>query len=198
MPKPLEFWFEFASTYSYPAAMRIEEACADAGVPLIWRSFLLGPIFCAQGMTTSPFNMFPVKGAYMWRDMERICEESDIGFVKPSSFPRGSILAARIAARHGASDWIGPFVRAVYTANFSDNRDIGDDAVIGAILEEIGLEPAAILAETLSPEGKAVLRKNTDEAQVRGLFGAPTLMVGDELFWGHDRLEQAIDWALRD
>ena len=102
MAHPLEFWFEFASTYSYPAAMRVEAACAQAGVPLVWRSFLLGPVVAAQGMSDSPFNLYPVKGAYMWRDMERICADAGLVFHKPSDFPRGSILAARVSA---ASSW---------------------------------------------------------------------------------------------
>ncbi len=198
MVKPLEFWFEFASTYSYPAAMQVEDACQTAGVPLIWRSFLLGPVFGAQGLTDSPFNMFPVKGAYMWRDLERICSDAGLPYQKPSSFPRGSLLAARIAARHADAAWIGVFIRAVYSANFADDRDIADDHVITDILGEIGQEPEAILAETLTPDGKAILRSATEEAQSRGVFGAPTMIVGDEVFWGHDRLPQAIAWATRD
>lgn len=197
MAKPLEFWFEFASTYSYPAAMRVQEACQQANVPLQWKSFLLGPVFGAQGLTDSPFNMFPVKGAYMWRDMERICADQGLPFHKPTSFPRGSLLAARVAARHADAAWVGTFIRAVYTANFAQDRDIGDDAVITAILAEIGQDPETVLAETLTPDGKAILRANTETAVTRGLFGAPSMTVGDELFWGHDRLDHAIAWAQR-
>ena len=197
MVKPLEFWFEFASTYSYPAAMLVEQACQDAGVPLVWRSFLLGPVFAAQGMTDSPFNLFPVKGAYMWRDVERICADAELPFQKPSGFPRGSLLAARIAAVHGQAPWIGTFIRAVYTANFADDRNIAEDAVIADLLAEIGQDPDMILATTLTPKGKATLRAATEEAQARGIFGAPTMMVGDELFWGHPRLDQAIAWAAK-
>ena len=197
MVKPLEFWFEFASTYSYPAAMQVEAACQSAGVPLIWRSFLLGPVFGAQGMTDSPFNMYPIKGAYMWRDMERICADAGLPFRKPTSFPRGSLLAARIAARHADAAWIGTFIRAVYHANFADDLDIGDDQVVHQILNQIGQDPDVILADTLTPDGKAILRSATEEAQTRGVFGAPSMSVGDELFWGHDRLNQAISWAVR-
>lgn len=73
--EPLEFWFEFASTYSYLAASRIEEVAAGSGVRLRWRPFLLGPIFASQGWGDSPFNLYPLKGRYMWRDMERLCEK---------------------------------------------------------------------------------------------------------------------------
>lgn len=198
MAKPLEFWFEFASTYTYPAAMQVEDACAKAGVELVWKSFLLGPVFGAQGMTDSPFNIYPVKGAYMWRDVERICADAGLGWQKPSSFPRGSLLAARIAARFADADWAGTFIRAVYAANFAEDRDIADDAEITQILSEIGQDAEAVLAETLTADGKTILRANTEEALARGIFGAPTMFVGDELFWGNDRLGQAIEWAARD
>lgn len=197
MARPVEFWFEFASTYSYPAAMQIEAVCAEADVPLIWKSFLLGPVFGAQGLTDSPFNIYPVKGAYMWRDVERICADAGLAFHKPTTFPRGSLLAARIAARWSEADWVGAFVRAIYTANFRDDRDIGDAGIIALILEELGQSAEDIIAAALSDDGKAMLRKNTEEAMTRAVFGAPTITVGDEVFWGHDRLAQAIRWTKR-
>ena len=95
--QPLEFWFEFASTYSYPAAMRIEALGARAGVAIAWRPFLLGPIFQAQGWNDSPFNLYPAKGRYMWRDLERLCEKHGLPYARPTIFPQRSILAARLA-----------------------------------------------------------------------------------------------------
>jgi 2-hydroxychromene-2-carboxylate isomerase len=133
----------------------------------------------------------------MWRDMERICADAGLVFHKPSNFPRGSILAARVAAAHAGATWIGPFVRAVYTANFAEDRNIGEAAVIADILAGLGQDAEGVIATAQSPDGKAALRAHTDEAQARGLFGAPSLLVGDELFWGHDRLDQAIAWAAR-
>lgn len=195
MGKPVEFWFEFASTYSYLSAARIEAACAEAAVPLVWRPFLLGPIFGAQGMTDSPFKMFPVKGAYMWTDMERCCADLGLPFRKPSSFPRGSLLAARVAAAHADAPWAGDFVRAVYHANFADDRDIANDDVIAALLSEIGQDAQAVTAAAIAPEGKAALRTATEEAQAQGLFGAPSFVVDGALFWGNDRLEQALRHA---
>ena len=84
----IEFWFEFASSYSYPAALRIEDVTRQAGVPIVWRPFLLGPIFKAQGWDDSPFNIYPAKGHYMWRDLQRVCDSLSIPFQKPSVFPR--------------------------------------------------------------------------------------------------------------
>src|SRR5262249_39385127 len=86
----LQFWFELASTYSYPAAMRVEARAAEKGVAIEWRPFLLGPIFQAQGWNDSPFNVYPAKGRYMWRDLERVCAKEGLGFTRPSRFPRGS------------------------------------------------------------------------------------------------------------
>ncbi|MCR8827439.1 2-hydroxychromene-2-carboxylate isomerase [Pseudosulfitobacter koreensis] len=195
MSKPLEFWFEFASTYSYPAAMQVEAACAAHGVPLIWRPFLLGPVFGAQGMTDSPFNMFPVKGAYMWRDMARICAASDLPFHKPTTFPRGSMLAARICAANANAEWIGDFIRAVYSANFAEDLDVGAPEVIGPVLEALGQDAGSIIDNAATPESKQALRDLTEDAIARGIFGAPSFTVGEELYWGHDRMEMALKHA---
>ena len=190
--RSLGFWFEFASTYSYPAAMRIEAACAAAGVALEWKPFLLGPVFAAQGMTESPFNLYPIKGRYMWRDMQRLCAAQGLGWQKPGQCPRGSILAARVASAHAQAPWVAAFVRAVYVANFAQDRDIGRTRTVTDILQEIGVDPAPVLDRAQSPEGKQSLRNLTDSAQTHGLFGAPSFTVGDELFWGGDRLDAAI------
>lgn len=195
MPTPIEFWFEFASTYSYPAAMRVERQCAGADVPLRWRSFLLAPIFGAQGWTDSPFNLYPVKGRYMWRDLERICGDLGLPLRRPSHFPRNGLLAARVACLAAAEPWLPGFVRAVYHANFAEDRDISNPGVVGAILTDLGQPATGVLAAAQTPACKERLRAQTDEAVRRGLCGAPSFTVGEELFWGNDRLEAAIAWA---
>lgn len=187
-----EFWFELASTYSYPAAMRVEALARAAGVDLRWRAFLLGPIFAAQGWNDSPFNLYPAKGRYMWRDLARACAAAGLPLRRPSAFPRGSLLAARVACAAAEEPWVGAFVRAVYTANFAADRAIGEAAVVGDALRGLGVDAGAWLARGASPEGRQRLRANTDEAIARGIFGAPAVTVGDELFWGNDRLEEAI------
>lgn len=193
---PVEFWFDFASTYSYPAAMRIERLAWEQGVVLRWRAFLLGPIFREQGWTDSPFNLYPAKGRYMWRDLERTCAGLGIGFRRPSAFPRNGLLAARVACRHADADWLPAFVRNVFRANFADDRDIAEAEVVEACLRPLCGNPAAVLEEARSPDSKARLRERTEAASRRGIFGAPSFVVGDELFWGNDRLEQALSWAL--
>jgi 2-hydroxychromene-2-carboxylate isomerase len=119
----LQFWFDPASTYSYVAAMRVEDACARAGVALEWKPFLLGPIFSAQlGIKDSPFNVQPVRGRYMWRDLARLCEKYRLPWRRPSAFPRNSVLAARVACAAGPS--IGAVTQAIFRANFAEDREI--------------------------------------------------------------------------
>ena len=191
---PLEFWFEYASTYSYPAALRVEAAARAAGVEIVWRPFLLGPIFKAQGWNDSPFNIYPEKGRYMWRDLERICAALALPFQRPSRFPRNGLLAARVACCFQDQSWVPEFVRRVYLANFAHDREISDASVIQSILESIG-QPAGRIEAAEAPEAKAKLRAQCERSQALGIFGAPSFLVGKELFWGNDRLEAALSWT---
>jgi len=192
--QPIEFWFDFASTYSYPAALRIENLGRSSKVPIVWRPFLLGPIFKAQGWNDSPFNLYPAKGNYMWRDLERVCESVGIPFRRPAVFPRNSVLATRIACFFSEEPWLAEFVRRTFFENFVNDRDISDAAVVGSILETVG-QPADLISSAQSPKAKAKLRTVIDHAVSKGIFGAPSFVVGSELFWGNDRLESAIAWA---
>jgi 2-hydroxychromene-2-carboxylate isomerase len=194
---PLEFWFEFGSTYTYLSAARIEGAAAAAGVPLSWEPFLLGPIFAEQGWDDSPFNIYPAKGRYMWRDVERRCAAYRIPFARPSRFPRSGLLAARIAclAKARSKGWLPGFVRAVFGANFAEDREIGEVAEIRSILDSLGEPGARLVEEAQTPENKERLRERTRRAAELGIFGAPSFVVSGELFWGDDRLEDALSWA---
>lgn len=189
------FWFEFASTYSYVAASRIERVTAEAGVEVDWRPFLLGPIFQTQGWNDSPFNLYPAKGRYMWRDMERLCGREGIPFCRPTRFPRNGLLAARVACVGADASWCPGFVRAVYEANFAHDRDIAEPAVLEDILSSLGLDTGSIMARASADETKRRLRATTDAAMKLGIFGAPTFTVGDELFWGNERLDDAVAWS---
>ncbi len=191
----LSFWFEFASTYSYPAAMRIEACAAARGVTVDWRVFLLGPIFKAQGWDDSPFNIYPAKGRYMWRDLERICESQRIAFRRPTRMPRNGLLAARVACRFRDAAWLPEFVRAVYRANFEHDLDIASPTVIAQCLACADEESDRILDEAQSPPSKALLKAQTEQAVGLEIFGSPSFVVDGELFWGNDRLEDALSWA---
>ena len=192
----LQFWYEFASTYSYVAAMRVEKECARAGVTLEYRPFLLGPIFQELlGIKGSPFNLQPARGRYMWRDLERLCQKHGLPWLRPSVFPRPSVLAARVALAAGSA--IAPVTRAIFAANFADDQDISDPAVLRRLVESAGADGEGVLARAQTPEVKDRLRANTAEARRIGVFGAPDFLVGGELFFGQDRLEDAIAWAKR-
>ena len=192
----LEFWFEFASTYSYVAAMRIEALCRQAGVALVWRPFLLGPIFALQGWETSHFNLNKRRGDYMWRDLERLCAKFEFPWQRPSEFPRNTIVPARVACAIADEPWCAEFVRAVYVANFGHDRAIDRREVVAEILTEIGQPAETILARAESPPWRPALRANTERATALGIFGAPNCVVDGELFWGEESLDDAIAWAL--
>ncbi len=197
MPAPvLDFWFDFASTYSYLAAMRIGTLAQDAGVRVRFRPFLLGPIFKAQGWNTSPFNLYPAKGRNMWRDLERSCAELKLPFRRPDPFPQNSLLAARVALAALDQPWGEDFCRALFCAQFAEGRRIDDAAAVGDVWARLKIEPQPVLAAAQSDAIKTRLRAQTEEAQRLGVFGAPTFTTADgELFWGNDRLEPALRWA---
>jgi 2-hydroxychromene-2-carboxylate isomerase len=191
----LEFWFEFASTYSYPAAMRIEALAREEDIAVVWKPFLLGPIFRRQGWTDSPFNLYPVQGRYMWRDLERICADLEIPLRRPSVFPRSSVLAARVACAFAAEPWLPQFVRQVFRANFADDADIAQREAIETCLNRVGVSGAEKIEQALASANKDALRSQTERAAAIGIFGAPTFIADREMFWGNDRLERAIAWC---
>jgi 2-hydroxychromene-2-carboxylate isomerase len=194
-PLPIEYWFEFGSNYSYLSAMRIEALARATGVALHWRPFLLGPIFRERGWSTSPFVLQPAKGRYMWRDMERETQKYGLPWRRPSAFPRAAVLPMRVATLGAREAWIGEFIRRVMRQNWVEDREIDDPAAVRDALRGLVPDPGAVLAAALGPDNKLRLREATELAGARGIFGAPTFFVGDEMFWGNDRLEDALAWA---
>jgi 2-hydroxychromene-2-carboxylate isomerase len=177
--------------------MRVEAAAASAGVSVEWKPFLLGPIFHAQGWDNSPFNLYPAKGRYMVRDIERLAGERGLRFALPKPFPQNSLLAARVALVGAEEGWIAPFTRAVFAAEFADGAQIADKAMLASLLDGLRLDSKRILSRIEQPEIKDRLKQQTAEAQQLGIFGAPSFVCDGELFWGDDRLEQALAWARR-
>lgn len=195
--RSLEFFYDFASTYSYLTAIRIDEAAARAGVSIVWRPFLLGPIFASQGWNNSPFNLYPAKGRYMVRDIERIAAARGRTFVMPQTFPANSLNAARVALCGDDAGWIGDFSRRVFEREFERREEIANRDVLASILDDMALDAAAILVQSQTPPIKDKLRTQTQRAADIGLFGAPSFVTpGGELFWGDDRLDQALGWRL--
>ena len=190
----IEFWYEFASTYSYPAAMRVERVAKAAGVSGALAAVPAGADFRRRRAGTIPRSTStPAKGRYMWKDLPRICAAEGIPLEKPFKFPQNGLKAARLALVAG--DRVADFTRAVYTANFAEQRNISDDATLSEIVTKLDMDATAMVTAANTPENKAALKAQTDEAIARDIFGAPWFFVGDEPFWGNDRLEDAIAWA---
>jgi len=194
-PSSIEFWFEFASTYSYLSIMRIEPEAARLGVEVKWRPFLLGPIFKSFGWSNSPFVLQPWKTEYVWKDMERQCHKYGLPWKHPSVFPRATILPARVALAGTGKPWMPEFCRRIMQLNFGSDQDISSPACVSEVLTQLGLRSTEILEEAEDEANKLRLRAQTDAAKAKGVFGAPTFFVGDEMFWGNDRLDDAFGFA---
>lgn len=190
--REIECWFDFASNYSYLSVMRIEPLARRAGLEVRWRPFLLGAIFKTFGWNTSPFVLQKEKGAYVWKDMVRQCRKYGLPWRQPSTFPRRSVLPARIALCAADESWVGEFCRRALQLNFAADGDIAEADNMAAILTELGLPAADILAASQSEANKLALRAQTDRAQALGIFGAPTFFVDGEMYWGNDRLDDAL------
>jgi 2-hydroxychromene-2-carboxylate isomerase len=190
-----DFFYDFASPYACLSALRIRSAAAAAGVAVRWRPFLLGPIFSAEGLADTPMKVYPLRGAYMVRDVPRRARRHGFTLRVPPDFPLNGLLAARVALGALGEGWGEDFSEAVFRAEFQEDRDIGNPEVVGALVAGLGRDPDRALASAQTPEVKAALRAETSAAEVAGIFGAPSFLVDGELFWGDDRLEDALDWA---
>ena len=194
----LDFWFDFASTYSYLAAARIRRLAEAESVQVRFRPFLLGPIFKAQGWDTSPFNLYEAKGRYMWRDMQRLAAGQSLPFRRPDPFPQNSLLPARVALHGLTEGWGEDFTVAVFHAQFVEDGRIDEPHTLVEILTHLNINAETALEAAQSDEIKSRLRSQVEEAQQLGVFGAPSFTTADgELFWGNDRLEQALAWAAK-
>ena len=194
----IEFWFEFGSNYSYLSVMRIEVEAGRHGVRIAWKPFLLGPIFPALGMENSPFVLQKEKGAYVQQDMARLCRKYGLApWGKPSVFPRLGVLPLRIALLGVDEPWIGAFCRKVMELNFVRDQDINQPEQMVPIVAELGLSALGLTERAQSEPIKTRLRDQTEQARAKGIFGAPTFFVGTEMFWGNDRLDDALLFAAK-
>jgi 2-hydroxychromene-2-carboxylate isomerase len=181
--------------YSYLSAMRIEELARRAEVSVRWESFLLGPIFEDFGWSSSPFVLQKEKGAYVWKDLERQCRKYGLPWKQPSVFPQNTVLPIRVAL-HGAREPWGPaFVKEMMLRNWARDEDISAAESVTAALESLGLAPASLLAQVQDASNKPRLRAQVERARSLGIFGAPMFFVRGEMFWGNDRLEDALEHA---
>ena len=188
----LDVWFDFGSNYSYLSVMRVEQEAAAHGIGIRWQPFLLGPIFRSFGWETSPIVLQKEKGDYTWKDMARQCRKYGLPWQQPTRFPRPAVLPLRIALAGATQPWMGEFCRRTMTMNFAEDRDIDSPEAMRDLLAALGLPAHRILEEALSDANKLRLRRQTETAAEKGIFGAPTFFAGNEMFWGNDRLDEAI------
>jgi 2-hydroxychromene-2-carboxylate isomerase len=191
----IEFWFDLASMYSYLSAMRIEELAGRAGVKVQWEPFLLGPIFESFGWSSSPFVVQKEKGAYVWKDLERQCRKYGLPWKKPSVFPQNTVLPVRVALFGVREPWGPAFCKEMMLRNWARNEDISAAGSVTATLESLGLPGASTLAQAQDAANKPRLRAQVERARGLGIFGAPMFFVRGEMFWGNDRLEDALELA---
>ena len=189
----IQFWFSIGSTYSYLTVMRLANVEADTGVTFDFRPFSVRAIM--REMDNIPFAGKPIKSRYMWRDIERRAERYNIPVSVPAPYPLTEFdLANHVAILGRQEGWCRDYVAATYRRWFQDGQPAGEDPNLTESLAEIGQDPYQIKALAGSPEVEADYVAATGEARDLGIFGAPTFVVGRELFWGDDRLEDAVEW----
>lgn len=185
--KTLEFFFDYISPYSYLASTQVEAIADRAGAQLAWRPFFLGAVMKATG-NTSPANN-PYKASYMLSDLLRWTRHYRLpDFTLPDPFPTRSITALRLGLVAAEQGCLPAFTHALYHAVFGLGQDQASPEVLASVLNQVGMKVEASFTRAEEPQIKELLRKNTDEAVARGSFGAPTLFVGEEMFFGNDRL----------
>ncbi|MBI1417912.1 MAG: 2-hydroxychromene-2-carboxylate isomerase [Limimaricola sp.] len=189
----IDFWFAIGSTYTYFPVMRLDTVEAETGIHFNWRPFNLRKVLLA--MNSIPFADKPAKLAYMWRDIERRAAAFGLSVSMPPPYTiTDAERANRIALLGLKEGWGKAYIRASYRRWFAEGQDAGAEPNFVASLREAGQDPDATLARADTAEAAEALDRATDEAVALGLFGAPNFVVGDEVFWGHDRLDDAIAW----
>ena len=187
----IDFWFTMGSTYSFLSVMRLEELARSTGIPFHWRPFHL--LIILQEMSHVPFADKPAKLAYMWKDIERRAAKYDIPVHVPAPYPARQSIRANLVALVGMREGWGPnFTRAAYRRWFQLGQETGSEPNVSDSLREIGEDPCRVLRLAEADDTVAALKAETDEARALGIFGSPTFSVGGELFWGDDRLDDAV------
>ena len=188
----IELWFDFGSNYSYLSTMRIEALASAAGAAIAWKPFLLGVVYKELGWKEAPFLAQPEKGRYVWQDTKRRAKRYGIEFNMPTAFPRVAVLPSRVAILCAHEPWIGDFCKNVMRQNWVLDLDINDPIQVTHALSTLVENPQRIIDAAQEDTNKLKLREQTQQAREKGIFGAPTFFVNDEMFWGDDRLEDAL------
>ena len=189
----IDFWYSIGSTYSYLTVMRLPEVERAAGIKVRWRPFDVRHVMVEQN--NIPFKDKPMKTAYMWRDLERRAGRYGLAPRVPAPYPLpGLVLANQIATLGAEEGWVAEYTRATYRRWFESGEPAGEEPNISESLREIGCDPSQALAAAQSEGIKGALESATHEAMELGVFGSPTFVVDGEVFWGDDRLEDALLW----
>jgi 2-hydroxychromene-2-carboxylate isomerase len=192
----IDFWFSIGSTYTYLSVMRLAEVERASGIDFRWRPFSVRQIMIE--MDNIPFRTKPVKAAYMWRDIERRAAMYGLPARVPAPYPLARWdVANRVAVLGAVEGWVADYARATYRRWFEHGLEPGSDPNLTESLREIGQDPSRVTATAAMDEIGQAYEAATGEARRLGVFGAPTFVVNGELFWGDDRLDDAITWYLR-
>lgn len=190
----IDFWFSIGSTYSYLTVMRLPDVANTSDTEFKWRPFNVRHVMIEQN--NIPFKDKPVKTAYMWRDIERRAERYGLDPKLPAPYPLPGLVLANLVATLAAEEgWIEDYVRATYRRWFEEGLPAGEEPNLSESLKEIGQDPEQVLPRARSERIERALAASTDEAMDLGVFGSPTFVVNGEVFWGDDRLDDAILWA---
>ncbi len=189
MSKTVEFYFDVGSPTAYLAWTQLPQLCAEAAATLVYKPMLLGGVFQATG-NASPAAV-PAKGRYMAADIQRFAQRYGVPFAHNPHFPINTLVLMRGAAgvQLRSPERLHAYLKTVFTALWVDEKNLNDVAVLMATLAGAGFEPATVQALVSEPAVKDSLRANTEEAVARGVFGAPTMFVGDTMYFGQDRLD---------
>jgi 2-hydroxychromene-2-carboxylate isomerase len=192
----IDFWFTMGSTYSYLSVMRLTEVERQNDISFRWRPFHL--LIILQEMKHIPFADKPAKSRYMWRDIERRAQMYGLPVKLPAPYPAKQSIKANLVALVGMDEgWGRDFVRTAYRRWMQEGQETGSEPNVSASLREIGQNPAHVLALADSASTNARLLAETEAAKALGIFGSPTFAVGGEIFWGDDRLDDALRWHQR-
>lgn len=191
MSKKLEFFWDAVSPYTYLAATQVQQLAEETGAELVWRPFFLAGVMQATG--NKPPATVPAKGKHLFTDLVRWSKLYDVPFWFPKTFPAKTIAAMRMACyaeEQGKQAELGFALMNAHWGNANDgaDADITDPEVLKRLAEQAGLDPQAAIDATQNQQYKDQLKAHTEEAVKRGAFGAPTFFVGEEMFWGNDRL----------
>jgi 2-hydroxychromene-2-carboxylate isomerase len=190
----MQVWIEYASTYSYLTVARIGRLSEERGVDLEWKPFLVAAVRDKEGLPF-PFPSESPKTAYMWRDLERRARRYHLPYRRPEVYPVNSLLTARVGLVAAGEGWCRQFTEGVFKLHWTEGRLIGTEDNLNTVLEALGKDPRAVVEQAQGAENKAALKAQNERAVELGIFGAPSFLVGGELFWGDDRLEDALDLA---